>query len=471
MENDRPTLPTGVPGLDRILRGGLPSASLHLVMGGPGVGKTVLAHQIASSAARHAGAGVLYLTTLTEGHQSLLEQARSFSFFDASLVPGSWYYASLYPAFRNGGLSAVSATITRLVAERQPGVLILDGLQTLHSIASEPVEYHQLLNELQTRGAVLDLTTIAISSQFTSDNRDPGLAVPDGILNLGRVRHASRTLRLLEVEKLRGVGPIEGSHIYTINEDGVHVFPRLSGMLDDVRPPRSEPLGERLSTGIAGLDEVTAGGIESGSVTLMVGAPGTGKTLTALTYAMAGIERGEKTVFLGFHENPQRLANTAESIGLPLRKSVDDGSVSVIWRSSSEVVFDEVAERLLREVDDLKARRVVIESFDDLRRGAIPESRFHDSAVALFDLLRERQVGVLVSLGVADPLPFTSELPMGDPSAAVDNIIMFHWGGEGGTERQLEVIKMRGHGHDRSRHAVRITASGIEVESARRGAS
>jgi circadian clock protein KaiC len=471
MENARSTLPTGVPGLDAILRGGLPSASLHLVMGGPGVGKTVLVHQIASSAARHTGSDVLYLTTLTEGHQSLLAQARSFSFFDPSLVPGRWYYASLYPACRRGGLSEVSATLTRLVDERQPGVLVLDGLQTLHSMAGDTIEYHRLLNELQTRSTLLDLTTIAISSQLISDNRDPGLAVPDGILNLGRVRHASRTLRLLEVEKLRGVGAIEGSHIYTINEDGIHVFPRLSGMLDRARPPRPEPLGRRLSTGIAGLDEITAGGIESGSVTLIVGAPGTGKTLTALTYASAGIERGEKTVFLGFHENPQRLAGTAESIGLPLRNAVEDGSVSVIWRSSSEVVFDEVAERLLREVDDLNAKRVVIESFDDLRRGAIPESRFHDSAVALFNLLRERHVGVLVSHGVADPLPFTSELPMGDPSAAVDNIILFRWDGGVATERQLEVLKMRGHEHDRRRHVMRITGNGIKVLSGRGGES
>ena len=39
-------LPTGVPGLDEILGGGLPEFSFNIIAGSPGSGKTTLAHQI-----------------------------------------------------------------------------------------------------------------------------------------------------------------------------------------------------------------------------------------------------------------------------------------------------------------------------------------------------------------------------------------------------------------------------------------
>jgi circadian clock protein KaiC len=94
---DEVQLGTAVPGLDRVLRGGLRTGGLHLVVGDPGAGKTVLAHQIGAC---HAAAGrpVLYLTALVESHQTLLSQARSFGFFNPAIVPGAFYYASLAPA-------------------------------------------------------------------------------------------------------------------------------------------------------------------------------------------------------------------------------------------------------------------------------------------------------------------------------------------------------------------------------------
>ena len=100
-------MPTGVPGLDRLLNGGLRQGGLHIVLGGPGTGKSVLAHQIGANLIR-AGGKVLYLTALVETHQTLISQARTFGFFDPAMVPGSFYYASLYPMLANGGHGELS---------------------------------------------------------------------------------------------------------------------------------------------------------------------------------------------------------------------------------------------------------------------------------------------------------------------------------------------------------------------------
>ena len=51
-------VPTGVPGLDRLLNGGLRQGGLHVLLGGPGAGKSVLAHQIGSNLIRAGGTGL-----------------------------------------------------------------------------------------------------------------------------------------------------------------------------------------------------------------------------------------------------------------------------------------------------------------------------------------------------------------------------------------------------------------------------
>src|SRR5437764_2008221 len=78
-------LSTGVPGLDQILGGGLPQGSMVFLVGGPGVGKTILAQQLSFQAAR-AGRPVQFLTTLSEPHDKLLAFLRSFAFFDPEIV-------------------------------------------------------------------------------------------------------------------------------------------------------------------------------------------------------------------------------------------------------------------------------------------------------------------------------------------------------------------------------------------------
>ena len=59
-------LPTVVPGLDEILGGGLPEYSFNIIAGGPGCGKTTLAHQILFANASPESSPALYFTVLGE---------------------------------------------------------------------------------------------------------------------------------------------------------------------------------------------------------------------------------------------------------------------------------------------------------------------------------------------------------------------------------------------------------------------
>src|SRR5688572_10841776 len=90
-----PRLGTGVPGLDRVLQGGLFQRSVYLIEGPPGSGKTILGNQMCHYKAAQ-GAQVVYLTLLAESHARMVGHLRGMSFFRPDLVAKSVHYIGGY---------------------------------------------------------------------------------------------------------------------------------------------------------------------------------------------------------------------------------------------------------------------------------------------------------------------------------------------------------------------------------------
>src|SRR5664279_3344677 len=87
-------LPTGVPGFDEILGGGLPEYSFNLIGGPPGCGKTTLAHQIMFFLATPARPA-LYLTVLGEPPLKMLRYQQQFEFFDEAAIGQSIHFVNV----------------------------------------------------------------------------------------------------------------------------------------------------------------------------------------------------------------------------------------------------------------------------------------------------------------------------------------------------------------------------------------
>src|SRR5712671_7618958 len=76
-------------------------------------------------------------------------------------------------------------------------------------------------------------------------------------------------------------------------------------------------------TGIAGLDEVTGGGLPKGRTTLVCGSAGCGKTLLAMEFLVHGaLQYGEPGVCMEFEESPDKLTSNVRTMGLDLRELV-----------------------------------------------------------------------------------------------------------------------------------------------------
>src|SRR4029077_6532678 len=127
-------LPTGVPGLDAILGGGLPEFSFNLIAGAPGAGKTTLAQQIMftlSGADRPA----LYITVAGEPPLKMLRYQQQFTYFDLARVNESVRYVNLSQDIVNGGLEELLARIVQEVDAANPGVVIVDSFRTVAQAA------------------------------------------------------------------------------------------------------------------------------------------------------------------------------------------------------------------------------------------------------------------------------------------------------------------------------------------------
>src|SRR5436305_5609297 len=123
-------LPTGVPGLDDILGGGLPEFSFNIIAGAPGSGKTTLAHQfIFANATPERPA--LYFTVLGEPALKMLRYQQQYIFFDISKINNSIHFVDLSDVLTGRGLEGILEEITKEIAAANPAVVVVDSFRTV----------------------------------------------------------------------------------------------------------------------------------------------------------------------------------------------------------------------------------------------------------------------------------------------------------------------------------------------------
>src|SRR6478672_4794679 len=129
-------LPTGVPGLDEILGGGLPEFSFNIIAGAPGSGKTTLAHQIVFANATPERPA-LYFTVLGEPALKMLRYQQQYSFFDISKLTSSIRFINLSQVLVENGPTGILETITEEVEKANPGIVVVDSFHTVIREAPE----------------------------------------------------------------------------------------------------------------------------------------------------------------------------------------------------------------------------------------------------------------------------------------------------------------------------------------------
>jgi circadian clock protein KaiC len=155
-------LPTGVPGLDQILGGGLPEFSFNVIAGAPGAGKTTLAQQI-MFALTGPDRSALYFSVIGEPPLKMLRYQQQFTFFDMARVNESVRYVNLSHDLANGSLEKFLERIAQEVETSSPGVVVVDSFRTVARAAAREkdgdIDLQQFVQRLAVRLTGWEATT------------------------------------------------------------------------------------------------------------------------------------------------------------------------------------------------------------------------------------------------------------------------------------------------------------------------
>jgi circadian clock protein KaiC len=433
-------MPTGIPGLDAVLDGGLPSGRTCLVAGPPGTGKTTLANHLAFQQAA-AGGSVVYATLLAESHDLMLQNVRDFAFYDRSIPGDRIRYLSLLPALEGGGPDAVLQTIRKEVREAGATLLIVDGAAIFEDLAPAAFDIRRFAQQLETHAALLGCTTVLLTSHEPEETRPLGAHV-NGVILLAIERVDSQHRRVLEVVKMRGARHAGGTHEFAITRSGMVIHPRIESLVGDHRP--GEAPGQVLKTGVDGLDAMLGGGLLPFSSTLVVGTPGAGKTLLGLSFLAEGAKVKERGLIAGFHETTKDLIATAEGIGLDLAHHIERGQLRVQWDPPLELSVDAWAWKLFATIDQHKPQRVFIDAITDVQRLMVSPQRLQPFITALINELRVRGTTAMIAAEIDAYIDQQLAVPLPSASATMDNGILLRQVELGSELRRLiSVLKAR----------------------------
>jgi circadian clock protein KaiC len=448
-------LTSGDDGLDLILGGGLPVNGINLIMGLPGAGKTLLCQQLMFAGATE-GRPAIYLSTVSEPFEKIVRYAQTLSFFDHEAIGRSVFYEDLGSAVSGeGGLSAVSERIGALIKERRPGMIAIDSFKALSAFADDARGFRRFLHDLAALLTAFPATSFWIGEYSEDEARTaPEFAVADGIISLATERLNERTLRLIQVAKLRGNDFRSGRHTYRLSSDGITVFPRLADPLrqDDYRLSEG-----RISSGIAPLDRMLAEGYGPGSSTLVAGPSGAGKTLMGLHFIFHGAANGEPGVIATLQENPSQLQKVARGFGW----SLENDRVAVMYRSPNDVYIDEWVYELLDLIETTGATRVMIDSLSDLQYATPDPIRFREFIYSLTQRLSRAGISPIMTSEIPD-LFHVGRLAEYGISHLSDNVILLQYlRAESRLLRTVTILKSRASAHDPEIREFEITPDGI----------
>ena len=467
VEQDRERITSGTPGLDDVLRGGFIRGQTTLVSGGPGTGKTILGLQFLSEAERGLYVGFEERESdLRANAAGLGIDLDGVEILDLSADGDRFFAADEYSIFSPGEVEGDSllGEIATAIDDEAPDRLVVDPLTELRSLLPDEYRFRRnissLINELKERGVTMLCTT-----QYAAGGTDRDLQfLGDAAIEIERATEH----RSLEVTKFRGSDYAGGKHTYRIRSgSGAHVYPKL--VPDEHGRERSR---EQLSSGIDELDTLLGGGIEQGSVTVISGPSGVGKTTIGSQFLSPAAEHGGRAAGYLFEELRSDYLYRSEKLGLDLEAHIESGALSIEEIESLSQSPDEFASRVRTAVEGEGVRTVMIDGVAGYRlglRGESPSMGLLRELHALCRYLKRMGVTVILTEEVRN---ITGDLVATDEriSYLADNIVFLRYVEvDGEIEKTIGVLKKRFGDFERALRELSITSDGVRVGEKRTG--
>ncbi|WP_158809350.1 circadian clock protein KaiC [Beijerinckia sp. L45] len=230
-----------------------------------------------------------------------------------------------------------------------------------------------------------------------------------------------------------------------------------------------KPALEKAPTGIEGLDAVTGGGLPKGRPALLCGSAGCGKTLIAMTSLVNGaVQFGEAGVLMSFEERSEDLAANVASLGYDLdaliagqklvidHVRIEPSEIEV----SGEFDLEPLFVRLGYAIDQVGAKRVVLDTIEALFSGFKDQAGLRAELRRLFGWLKDRGVTAVITgeRGEGQLTRYGIEEYVSDCVILLDNRVH-----DQVTTRRLRIVKYRGSSHGTNEYPFLIDDRGVSV--------
>jgi circadian clock protein KaiC len=460
------TVPSGVPGLDKVLGGGFAQYRLHLVEGAPGSGKTTVGLQFLMDGAARGERG-LYIT-LSESKSELLAVAKAHGWSldnidifelvppELSLDPGQ-RQTVVYSADLE--LGETVQTVLQHVEAVTPRRIVFDSLSEIRLLAQSSLRYRRQVLALKHYFAK-HASTVLLLDDLTSEGDDLNLhSISHGVLRMEQlaVQYGSERRRL-RVFKMRGTAFRGGFHDFTIRKGGITVYPRLVASehhrsFDDSTPE---------TTGVAELDALLGGGFDRGTSTLVMGPAGCGKSSLVFQTIHSALQRGERAVVFSFDETRRILLKRTAGMGIDLEPHLAAGRLRLDQIDPAELSPGELVGRVRTAVEGGDVRIVALDSLSGFLN-SMPEEHF--MLLQMHELLTYlNQQGVVTFLVLAQHgLIGHMQSPV-DLTYLSDTVLLLrYFEAEGRIRNAISVVKKRTGKHERTIREYLIDEGGIRI--------
>lgn len=470
-------VPTGIPGFDQVLQGGLPEGRIMLVVGSSGTGKTVFAHEFLYRGATEYGEPGVFVT-FEERPDDIARNVAGFGRDLDSLVrdrqlafvdftAGEAEFPTEIGA--DYDLTPVLLRVERAVERIGARRVVVDSMANLFARFANGRAVRHVFQRLCDRLRDLGVTTVVTAekaeqgSGFSRYNVEDYVA--DGVIDLELRYGQQQMTRVMTVRKVRGVYYRSGAVQYEIGADGLQVYPKIP--VD--RSLAKVDFRRRKRFGIERFDDLLDGGIPEGHVFLISGNTGTGKSSFCMHFMHSGLEAGERCVYLALEEPSGQILNTGLARAWGFRKAQKAGRLTFIDVPLIDIMPDKILYQLVDAIRSTGATRLVVDSISSLESATMDVEDVRQFLSQLTEFCKAN--GVTAMLTYLTPGAFGAgrgqllgEMQTTDMrlSSVVDAILLLRYVERGQkVKRLLNILKLRGSRHDNAIYMYTLADHGV----------
>lgn len=458
---------TMIEGFDDISHGGLPIGRTTLVSGTSGTGKTLFAVQfLYNGITNFEEAGVF--VTFEESPTDIIKNAYSFGWDLQKLVnEGKLFILDASPdpegqeVVGNFDLSALIERIQYAIRKYKAKRVSIDSItaifQQYEAASVVRREIFRLVARLKQIGVTTVMTTERVEEYGAVARFGVEEFVSDNVVIVRNPLEGERRRRTLEILKLRGTTHMKGEYPFTINKEGINIFPlgamRLTQRSSNVR----------VSSGVKTLDEMCGGGFFKDSIILATGATGTGKTLLVSKFLQDACVQGERAILFAYEESRAQLSRNASSWGTDFEELERQGLLRIICAYPESTGLEDHLQIIKSEIEEFKPSRIAIDSLSALARG-VSNNAFRQFVIGVTGYAKQEEITGFFT-NTTDQFMGSNSITDSHISTITDTILMLQYVEiRGQMSRAINVFKMRGSWHDPGIREYTISEEGPHIQ-------